>query len=115
MNSIEKDDLGNYLISSRYLCTVFYISGKDGSIIWRLNGKENEFQLEGFYDDFGFAFQHHVRIQSRNGTTMVISMFDDRSDGYDTNMTSPYSSGMTMAVDTSTKVCTMLKEYYLPQ
>ncbi|RLL97782.1 hypothetical protein CFD26_105312 [Aspergillus turcosus] len=115
MNSVEKDHYGNYLVSSRYLCTVFYISGQDGSIIWRLNGKENDFQMEGFYDDFAFAFQHDVRIHSRNETTMVISMFNDGSDGYDTNMTSPYSSGMIMAVDTSTKVCTMLKEYHLPQ
>jgi hypothetical protein len=115
MNSVQKDEAGNYLISSRYLCTVFYVSGQDGSIIWRLNGKQNEFNFVGFYDDFAFAFQHHARIRSQNGTTFVISMFDDGSDGYSTNMTSAYSSGMIMLVDTSTKVCTLLKEYHLPE
>jgi hypothetical protein len=44
LNAVEKDDDGNYLISSRYLCTLFKINGKDGSIMWRLNGKKNEFK-----------------------------------------------------------------------
>jgi hypothetical protein len=54
LNAVEKDDDGNYLISSRYLCTLFKINGKDGSIMWRLNGKKNEFKFVGFKNTFAF-------------------------------------------------------------
>lgn len=110
LNAVEKGDDGNYLISSRYLCTLFKINGKDGSIMWRLNGKKNEFKFVGFNNTF--AFQHHARIRVQNASTTTISIFDNGSDGE--NTTSTYSSGMVMSVNTDTNVCTLLRQYHTP-
>lgn len=110
MNSVEKDHSGNFLISSRYLCTLFNIDGTDGHVIWELNGKENQFTFSGFENNtFPFAFQHHSRIRSQNGSTFIISIFDNGSDG-EINV-STQSSGMVMAVDIGTMTCTLLRQY----
>lgn len=113
MNSIEKTRDGNYLISSRYLSTLFLINGTDSSIIWRLNGKQSDFTFEGF--NRTFAFQHHARIQDQNDTTTVISLFDNGSDGNPhPDLDNQYSSGMVISLDLNTKVCTLLKQYHSP-
>ncbi len=115
MNSVEKDVDGNYLISSRHTCALYKISGKDGSIIWQLNGMKNQFAFEGFNNTF--SFQHHARIRSQNETTTIISIMDNASSGVpvaDPNMTSAYSAGLIMAVDNATMVVTLLWEYHLP-
>jgi hypothetical protein len=110
LNSVQKDNSGNYLISGRFLCALLYIDGKDGSIIWELNGKRNQFAFKGFDNNtFPFAFQHHARIQFQNETTMILSVFNDGSDGL-LNYTSA-SSGMIMAVDFPTMTRTLLHQY----
>lgn len=110
MNSVDKDSLGNYIVSSRYLCALFYINGKDGSIIWQLNGMHNQFTFVGFDNNtFPFAFQHQARIHSHNGTTTILSLFDNGSDGYRTFQT--FSAAIIIAVDTSTMTCTLLHQY----
>lgn len=43
MNSVEKDELGNYLISVRFLRAMIYIDGKTGEVLWQLGGKDNSF------------------------------------------------------------------------
>lgn len=109
MNSVEKDD-GNYLMSSRYLCAIFYIDGCDGSIIWQLNGKSNQFTFSGFPNImFPFGFQYHARFQSQNEITTIPSLFDNGSDGGIS--VSNASSGMIMALNLETMTCTLLRQY----
>lgn len=110
MNAIEKDVDGNYLVSARYLSTIFKINGQDGSVMWRMNGKNSDFKMEGFNTVFGF--QHDVRIISQNASTTVISLFNNAYDGY--HMVSPESSAMIMAVNNETMVTTLLKEFKMP-
>jgi hypothetical protein len=110
INSIEKDVKGDYIISSRYCSTVYKISGQDGSIIWRLNGKSSDFTLVNFPN--AFAFQHDPRILSQDGPVTVLSLFDNGSDGYNTTTFS--SSGMIISVDTSTWTATLLNQYTNP-
>ena len=38
INSIDKNKHGDYLISARHVSCVYKISGKDGHVVWRLNG-----------------------------------------------------------------------------
>jgi hypothetical protein len=110
INAVVKDSLGNYIISSRYLCTLFYINGTDGSIIWQLNGMQNQFTFIGFTNTtFPFAFQHHPRILSQDGTVTTLSLFDNGSDGYRNFQNS--SAAMIIAIDTSTMTCTLLHQY----
>lgn len=92
------------------MCALYRVDGKTGDIVWQLGGMSNQFKFVGFNETF--AFQHHARIRSENSTTTVISIFDNGSDGYVTR--SKYSSGILMAVNTATKTCTLLEQYYLP-
>lgn len=60
INSIDKDDRGNYLVSSRHTWTLYYIDGSNGEIIWRMGrGQEGSDWL--IDDDATFSFQHHAR------------------------------------------------------
>lgn len=66
-NSLELDDDGNILLSSRHLDEVTKISRTTGEILWRLGGKRNEFT---FLNDEGFCFQHDAR-RTAAGTLTV--------------------------------------------
>jgi hypothetical protein len=47
INSVDKDNKGNYLVSSRHCHTAYYIDGTNGQIMWRLGGKNSSFTGEG--------------------------------------------------------------------
>ncbi|KAJ5615189.1 hypothetical protein N7537_000303 [Penicillium hordei] len=80
INSIDKNEEGDYLLSSRHTSTIFKINGTDGSIIWRLGGKYPSFLQTG---NWTFGFQHHARWhpQLSQPGTEVISFFDNSGDG----------------------------------
>lgn len=52
-NSVDKNEEGDYLLSSRFTNTIFKISSRDSSIIWRLGGR-----FSSFTQDFDFSRQH---------------------------------------------------------
>ncbi len=76
-NSIQVDTDGNILLSARELDEVSKIDRKDGSFIWRLGGKHNQFQhsqsQKFINDSIGFSHQHAVR-RIANGH---ITLFDN--------------------------------------
>ncbi|KAH7145650.1 ASST-domain-containing protein [Dactylonectria estremocensis] len=76
LNSIDKDDEGNYLISARHTSTIYKLSGRDGSIIWQLGGKRSTFDLPSELD---FGYQHDARFLNRSadGAIETISFFDN--------------------------------------
>jgi len=80
----------------------------DGSIIWRLGGKQSTFTLT----NFNFSSQHDARFISENSTTTVVSLFDNASNGFYNSAT--YSSGMLIAINNSTNRATLLKSYVAP-
>lgn len=77
INSVQR--VGeNYLISARHHWAVYLISGKDGSVIWKLDG------IDG--GDFGsipvnFRWQHHARAQNVTEHGMTISLFNNMVNG----------------------------------
>ncbi|KAK5684149.1 hypothetical protein LTS10_004013 [Elasticomyces elasticus] len=44
INSVDKDDTGNYLISARHLRTVANIDGRTGEVLWQLGGRSSSFK-----------------------------------------------------------------------
>jgi hypothetical protein len=64
MNSIHKDELGNYLVSARYTHSINYIDGQTGDVIWVLGGKGNMFMDLSDGYAINFAWQHDARIVS---------------------------------------------------
>ena len=70
INSIEVDHDENLIISARNTCAVYKIDRGTGEVIWRLGGKESDFEMgEGTRT----AFQHDARRQE-DGT---LTIFDN--------------------------------------
>ncbi|KAL1301918.1 hypothetical protein AAFC00_006095 [Neodothiora populina] len=61
VNSIEKDELGNFLISARFTSTITYVNGTTGHIIWVLGGKQNTFKDLSNGQATNSAYQHLAR------------------------------------------------------
>ncbi|MBT8381637.1 MAG: T9SS type A sorting domain-containing protein [Ignavibacteriaceae bacterium] len=67
-NSIEIDNDGNIILSTRNFNEVTKINRQSGDIIWRLGGKKNQFQF--INDNRGFGRQHDARRHS-NGNLIL--------------------------------------------
>lgn len=101
MNSVEKDSNGDYLVSGRVMDCVYKISGDDGHIIWRLQGKQSDFAIE---DAATFAFQHDARWIDDRQTRLTL--FDNGpTDGID------YSRGLLLEIDQDAKTVRLLQEF----
>jgi hypothetical protein len=70
-NALEMDDDGNILLSSRHFNEITKINHTDGSIMWRLGGKYNQFTF--LNDSLPFYGQHDIR-RIDNGH---ITLYDD--------------------------------------
>jgi hypothetical protein len=67
VNSIDKNEAGDYLLSARFSNTIYLISGQTRDIIWRLGGKYSDFE-----QDFTFSKQHHVEFVESNDTHISV-------------------------------------------
>ncbi|OQE21405.1 hypothetical protein PENFLA_c014G00097 [Penicillium flavigenum] len=77
INSIDKDDEGNYLVSFRFLSAIYKINGTSGEIMWQLGGKNgSDFEIP---PNLEFRFQHDARMRYRSpdGSIEHISLFDN--------------------------------------
>ncbi|KAJ9617192.1 hypothetical protein H2200_000913 [Cladophialophora chaetospira] len=109
INSVDMNADGDYLVSARHTCTVYKVSGQNGSVLWRLGGIASDFS---FPPGLNFSFQHDARFREENATTTIISLFDNASNGY--NQTSRYSSGMFLKLDHKTNSVTLLQDFVAP-
>ncbi|KAI0483954.1 Arylsulfotransferase-domain-containing protein [Xylariaceae sp. FL0804] len=103
INSVDKDDEGNYIISSRHLCAVMCLS-PTGEPIWTLGGPNNMFNdlSEGRATDF--RYQHHARLHENN----TITLFDNNHSNF---YSGDRSRGMIISVDTSHMTAKLENEY----
>ncbi|KAK7402446.1 hypothetical protein QQX98_011807 [Neonectria punicea] len=118
LNSIDKDDDGNYLISSRHTSTIFKLSGRDGSIIWKLGGDQSTFQLS---PELGFSHQHDARFLNRSadGTIETISLFDNSAWAFGLENESqatlhPHSRALIVQLNHVDNSTTVLQSYASP-
>lgn len=94
VNSIDKNEAGDYLLSARFTNTIYLISGEDGEIIWRLGGKYSDFE-----QDFTFSKQHHAHFVESDGNRTVISFLNNASD--ENEAEEETSSALFVELDTS--------------
>jgi Arylsulfotransferase (ASST) len=78
INSIDKDEKGNFLISSRYYFSLTYIDGRSGDIIWKLGGKDNMFKDLSDGAATNMSWQHHARWREGGKS---ITLFDNSGRG----------------------------------
>ncbi|KAF5008601.1 hypothetical protein FDECE_5135 [Fusarium decemcellulare] len=109
INSVDKDDSGNYLISSRYFCNVAAISGKDGSVLWQLGGRNNSFEDLSGGAATNFNWNHHAAWVDNK----ILTLFDNGSNGEQKD--AKHSRGLMISVDTDAMTATLEQEYIPPQ
>ncbi|KAJ5272344.1 hypothetical protein N7478_007469 [Penicillium angulare] len=81
LNSVEKSSSGNFLISSRYTHTISEVNGIDGSVLWTLGGKSNNFKdLSADGSATGISWQHHARWYGDSSITLFDNAVEDNSD-----------------------------------
>jgi hypothetical protein len=103
INSVDLDDDGNLLISSRSMQTVYKLD-HSGKILWRLGGKSNDFDIgPGAH----FAWQHDARRQP-DGT---LTIFDNGS----TPAVEKLSRGLILELDEQAFSATLVRQYTHPK
>lgn len=104
-NSIEVDDDGNLLISSRYMDEITKIDHETGNIIWHMGGENNQFTFVNDPANPHFSHQHDVR-RLPNGN---ITLFDNG------NLRFPQVSyAREYQLDEVNKIATLVWSYHHP-
>lgn len=121
INSVHKagGGSGDYLVSARHTSAAYKISGRDGSVKWRLGGLHSDFTLapeasvESGNEGSGrwFHFQHDAIILQSEGDHEVISLFDNGLTPQQV-LDSPFSRGVVMRLDTRRRLATIESEYF---
>jgi len=109
INSIDKNEEGDYLISARHMAGIYKLSGKDGHVIWELGGANPTFHQT----NFNFSSQHHARWLSENATHTLLTFYDNASNGV--NYTDTFSQGYFISIDHINKTATAYKTYNAPE
>jgi Arylsulfotransferase (ASST) len=93
---------GSMKVSARVMNSIYKISGKDGSIIWRLGGKLTDFAVDPAAE---FALQHDARwIDDKKQDRMTL--FDNGPHG-----DIGFSRGLLLGVDQNAKSVRLLTEF----
>lgn len=111
INSIDTDNDGNYIISSRYFCSVTCISREDGSILWELGGANNSFKDLSGGSATDFSWNHHAAWYDK--ANKMLTIFDNASWGKQTN--ADLSRGLLIQLDTDDMTATLIQDYISPQ
>ncbi|EME49134.1 hypothetical protein DOTSEDRAFT_142820 [Dothistroma septosporum NZE10] len=103
LNSVDKDQNGDYYVSARHTDSIYKVSKDDGHIIWRLHGRQ---EPEGEWDmgDLSFSRQHNVRFRGFNGTHEIITILDNAKSESKQESTHENSRGLTIALQVEDRV-----------
>ncbi len=104
INSVDLDNDGNLLVSSRSTHTVYKLDRHSGTIMWRLGGKHSDFEMAS---GSNFAWQHHVRRQP-DGT---MTLFDNGA----TPAVEKLSRGLILDIDEHAMTASLRRQYTHPK
>ena len=96
-NSVDKTPDGDFVFSARHCDTIFKISHKDGSVVWRLGGKQSDFEMD---TDVKFTRQHNIRSRGQNETHTLISILDNAKGEDSRSPSHDFSRGLLIALRT---------------
>ncbi|KAL3462431.1 ASST-domain-containing protein [Aspergillus heterothallicus] len=109
INSVDKDDEGNYIISSRHTHAVFCISSLTGKVLWTLGGKTNDFQDLSGGEATSFSWQHDARWHSNSS---ILTLFDNAAHAH--KDPERESRGMTIHLDIPKREAQVLATFHHP-
>lgn len=115
INSIQRDDEGNYFVGLRRLFAVVKINGKDGSRMWQLGGKMNEFTDLSNGHALDFAWQHSAHFSGPGFTQLA--MFDNHNNAGEriVGCLGPSCSrGVRLELDYEAMTVRLLQNFYSP-
>jgi Arylsulfotransferase (ASST) len=107
LNAIDVDTDGNLLVSARNTSTVYKLDRKTGSVIWRLGGKESNFQMG---PGATFNFQHDPRAHE-DGT---LTLFDNGAAGTGSEDVEPMSRPLRLRLDEQAMSAALVQVYETP-
>ncbi|QPG73889.1 hypothetical protein FOA43_001204 [Brettanomyces nanus] len=122
INSVDKDENGDYLISARDMASLYKINGKTGKVMWKLGGiPGNTSSSFTEAEKFQFGFQHHARFvaTSPDRKKQIISFYDNSAhgsedkNGHEVHI-AEHSSGKFVEVDTEKWTAKLLNNYVPP-
>ncbi|PYI12862.1 secreted protein [Aspergillus violaceofuscus CBS 115571] len=114
INSVDKDDEGNYLVSARNYAAIFKINGSDGAILWQLGGRAgSDFEVPASVQ---FAHQHDARFRSRSadGTIEQISFFDNAMHTVPGHTLNPFSRARIVELNHTAGTASEVRTYTPP-
>ena len=109
INSVDKDNKNNYIVSSRYTHAAHYIEGSTGSVLWNLGGSHNSFKDLSDGHATIFVGQHDVRWTDNYSG---VSLFDNSADWEE--VVAPQSRGVRLKLDFKEMTATLVGEYIHP-
>lgn len=114
INSIDRFQNGDFLVSAQNTNTVYRISGQDGTVVWRLGGKNSSFKLLGFK----FSAQHDARVVEEGmeeGRFLTLSLFDNNNNNHaddeKSDGVSSSSSAIFVKLDLELGLARVLKQF----
>lgn len=128
INTVEKTEDGNYLISARHMHSIYSVNGQTGDIMWTLGGRKNEFvelppedEVSSSNPVLTFAWQHHSRVYhselSKAEGKMEMTLFDNHAkDHSEAGCVANCSRGLHIRLDTASnpKTVQLIREYQHP-
>ncbi|KAF7188444.1 hypothetical protein HII31_10106 [Pseudocercospora fuligena] len=128
LNSVEKDEHGNYLISARNMHSILYVDGRTKQIIWTLGGKGNRYKAQSQGHALNMAWQHDARFvspelfpetyrpsTSKPGTTTrLMTVFDNAALDWDYEYGPSYSRGLLLEIQYPTTTKQQTRQAFKP-
>ncbi|PBP27622.1 hypothetical protein BUE80_DR001401 [Diplocarpon rosae] len=111
INSVDKDALGNYLVSSRYYQCLLYISGTTNETLWQLGGRQNSFTDLSNGEATKFGWQHDARWTADYSG---ITLFDNGA-RYNLKHKVDVSRGLHIALDLKDMTAKIKNSYINPR
>jgi Arylsulfotransferase (ASST) len=106
LNSVEMDESGDLLVSARHTWAVYKIDPDTGDVVWRLGGKQTDFELG---PGARFAWQHDAGSRP-DGT---LSLFDNQAASPEL-VEGDQSRGMILKLDERRGTATLVREFTHP-
>ena len=105
LNSVDLDRDGDFIVSARHDSALYKIDRETGDVVWRLGGKESDFELGR---GAAFNLQHDARVHP-DGT---ISLFDNVTE--DPKARDQQSRAITLRLDEEKKTASLVHEFEPP-